>query len=182
MNNSIQIETDRLNIRALELKDKEAFFTYRNLPEVIQFQSWEPSSIEEIEAFINRNLAVTPNTPDTWLQLGICLRGGPLIGDIGLHFLEDGAQMEIGYTLTPVYQGQGYASEAVKAVVDYLFLTLKKHRITASVDPENQKSINLLKKLGFRQEAHFIKGILIRGEWCDDVVFAILDEEWNTRR
>jgi RimJ/RimL family protein N-acetyltransferase len=127
-------------------------------------------------------LTVIPNTPDTWLQLGVYLHNGPLIGDIGLHFLEDGAQMEIGYTLAPEHQGQGYAFEAVKAVIDFLFLDLKKHRVTASVDPENQRSINLLKKLGFRYEAHFVKSFLIRGEWCDDIIYAVLEEEWNQPR
>jgi len=182
MNDFINIETNRLSIRILELKDKEAFFNYRNMPEVYQFQSWEPSSIDKVEEFIIRNLAVDPTSKNSWLQLGIYLKKDPLIGDMGLHFLEDGAQMEIGYTLAPVYQGQGYASEAVKAVIDYLFLVSKKHRITASVDPENRKSINLLKKLGFRQEAHFIKSYLIRGEWCDDIVYAMLEEEWVSKR
>jgi len=176
------IETDRLFIMTLSLQDKEVFLAYRSNPKVYQFQSWNPPSLQEVENFIRQNLTVIPNTPNTWLQLGVYLHNGPLIGDIGLHFLEDGAQMEIGYTLAPEHQGQGYAFEAVKAAIDYLFLDLKKHRVTASVDPENQRSINLLKKLGFRQEAHFTKSFLIRGVWCDDVIFAMLEEEWIARR
>jgi RimJ/RimL family protein N-acetyltransferase len=171
------INTDRLSIKTLGLQDKEIFLAYRGNPTVYQFQSWNPPSLQEVENFIHQNLKVIPNTPNTWLQLGIYLQNGPLIGDIGIHFLED-AQVEIGYTLAPEHQGQGYAFEAVKAIIDYLFSTLKKHRITASVDPENQKSINLLKKLGFRQEGYFKKSILIRGEWCDDVIYALLNEEW----
>jgi RimJ/RimL family protein N-acetyltransferase len=172
------IETDRLRIRILDFKDKETLFAYRIMPEVFAYQSWNPPRMDEVETFIRQNLATPPNTINTWLQLAICLRTGPMIGDIGIHFLEDDAQVEIGYTLSPDYQGRGYAFEAVKAVVNYLFLNLKKHRITASVDPENQKSISLLKKLGFRQEGHFKKSILIRGEWCDDVIYAMLEEEW----
>ncbi len=176
------IESDRLTIRILDTHDKEVFFAYRSLPEVYLYQSWKPSSIDEVEEFINKNKAIQPNTKNTWMQLGIHLKGGVLIGDVGIHFLEDEAQVEIGYTLSPAHQGCGYAQEAVKAVIDYLFLTLKKHRITASVDPENAKSINLLKKLGFRQEAYFTKSQLIRGEWCDDVVFVVLEEEWKSQR
>jgi RimJ/RimL family protein N-acetyltransferase len=174
-----KIETERLRIRVLELKDKESFHAYRNMPEVYVYQTWGPSTIADAEGFIKKNLATIPNTANTWLQLAICLQDDTLIGDMGIHFLEDDAQVEIGYTLSPDHQGQGYAFEAVKTIMNYLFLTLKKHRITASVDPDNQKSINLLMKLGFRQEAHFVKSILIRGEWCDDIVFAMLDEDWN---
>lgn len=176
------IETDRLTIRVPNLQDKEPFHAYRSMPEVYIYQSWKPANIDEAEAFIKKNLAVIPNTPNTWLQLAICLKNGMLIGDIGIHFMEDDAQVEIGYTLTPDYQGQGYAFEAVRAVIDYSFLTLKKHRITASVDPQNLKSINLLKKLSFRQEGHFVKSTLIHGKWCDDIIFAILEKEWNQTR
>ena len=175
------IETDRLTIRVLESKDKESFFAYRRLPEVCLYQFWKPLSINEVENFIKKNSTTIPNTKNTWLQLAICLRNDKLIGDMGIHFLEDDAQVEIGYTLSPGYQGKGYALEAAKAVVDYLFVTLKKHRISASVDPENLKSINLLKKLGFRQEGYFKKSLLIHGEWCDDLIFALLEGEWANK-
>ncbi len=177
-----EVKTERLVLRILELKDKEVFLAYRGNPAVVQFQTWDPPSLQEVERFIQQNLAVIPNTPNTWLQLGITLHNDQLIGDIGLHFLEDGAQMEIGYTLAPEHQGQGYAFEAVKAILGYLFGQLEKHRITASVDPENVRSRRLLEKLGFRQEGFFIQSILIRGEWCDDVVYAMLAEEWKTKR
>ena len=64
-------------------------------------------------------------------------------------------QVEIGYTLSPQYQGKGYGVEAVHSIIDYLFNNLNKHRITASVDPENTKSINLIEKLGMRERSTF---------------------------
>lgn len=176
------INTERLSIKTLGLEDKEVLLAYRGDPAVYQFQSWKPPSLQEVEHFIRQNLTVIPNTPDTWLQLGVYLHDGQLIGDIGLHFLEDDAQMEIGYTLAPEHQGQGFATEAVKAVLDFIFVNLGKHRVTASVDPENISSIRLLEKLGFRREGHFIKSVLIRGEWCDDVIYAMLRDEWKTTR
>jgi RimJ/RimL family protein N-acetyltransferase len=182
MNSFQEIKSDRLILKILGFEDKEAFLGYRVLPEVYQFQLWKPKNLDEVESFIKINLAKIPDTADTWLQMGVHLHTGQLIGDIGLHFLEDGAQMEIGYTFSPEYQRQGYALEAVKAILGYLFDQLEKHRVTASVDPENHRSINLLKKIGFRQEGHFKKSILIRGEWCDDVVYAILQEEWKALR
>lgn len=87
-------------------------------------------------------------------------------------------QVEIGYTLSLEYQGNGYATESVINVINYLFNNLKKHRITASVDPENVRSAVLLERIGMRKEAHFKKSFWFNNEWVDDVVYAILKEEW----
>jgi RimJ/RimL family protein N-acetyltransferase len=141
------ITTDRLLIRTLEMKDKDSFFKYRAMPEVYKYQSWKPEHLNDAERFISANVVVVPNTSDSWLQVAICLKDGQLIGDVGIHFMEDGFQAELGYTFSPEFQGKGYASEAVRAVIDYLFAELSKHRITGSVDPDNLKSIKLLEKL-----------------------------------
>lgn len=178
MNNFTTITTDRLTLRRLKIEDREEFFRYRSLPEVYKYQSFTPKNIEEIDDFINNN-PINFNIVDTWFQLAICNNGGILMGDIGIHFLQDNEQVEIGYTLSPKYQGEGYAIEAIKAVINYLFLDLKKHRITASVDPDNTKSIRLLEKLGMRKEGHFIKSFRMGDMWFDDCIYAILEEEWK---
>lgn len=176
--NNFMIRTDRLLIRIPEMKDKEDFFVYRSMPEIHKYQSWRPKLISEIEEFINKNVTVYPNTEHTWLQLAICLNEGQMIGDIGIHFLEDN-QIEIGYTLSPKYQGNGYASEAVKAVINYAFSEWQKHRIIASVDPDNIHSVKLLERVGFRREAHFIKSFRMDDQWYDDCIYAILEDEWK---
>jgi RimJ/RimL family protein N-acetyltransferase len=173
------MNTDRLVLRRLEMQDRKEFFDYRSMPEVYRYQGWKPTTIHEVDDFINKNLRTQPNTPDTWMQLAICLKEGQLIGDVGVHFLEDGLQVEIGYTLSPAFQGKGYAAEAVKVVLNYLFIVLLKHRVTASVDPENTKSIILLERIGFQREAYFRKSYYKDGKWLDDCVYAILEEEWN---
>lgn len=180
MDKSFYIETDKLLIRTLEMKDKNKFFQYRSMPEVYQYQALRPKDIDEIEEFISKNVSICPNTRNTWLQLAVCLKEGKLIGDIGIHFIDDDYQIEIGYTLSPEYQGNGYAVEAVKAVINYTFSVFRKHRITASVDPDNLKSIKLLQKIGFRKEAHFIKSYRLGNQWYDDCVYAILAEEWQS--
>ena len=96
-----------------------------------------------------------------------------LIGDIGIHFLKIDRQVEIGYTLSPNYQGQGYAFEAVSSVITYLFSGLKKEMIIASVDKDNIKSINLLHKLGFKQKVPIV-GENLNSEYPDDYIFILL--------
>lgn len=175
------LETNRLIIRNLEPADAEAFFAYKSLPECGLYQYWRPKTLDEIQEFILDMEQVELNKPDAWLQLAICLKGtNEMIGDIGIHFSRDGdGQAEIGYTLSPLHQGKGYATEAVKAILGYLFHELGMHRVTASVDPRNTPSAAVLTRLCFRQEAHFKKSIFMDGEWVDDCVYAMLEEEWN---
>ena len=179
----VTIQTARLRLSPLVPNDAPALFHYRSDPEVSRFQSFAPSTLEDSEKFIARLQGVDFNVDGTWFQFGIRLQdSGQLIGDIGVHFCEDGpAQVEIGFTLAGRFQGRGYATEAVTGVFDLLFGTYEKHRVFASVDPRNTPSCALLKRLGMRQEAHFVKSLWIDNEWVDDVVFGILESEWKKR-
>jgi len=163
--------------------DVDAMFAYRSDPEVCRFQGWEPSSLEDVQHFIDQMQAVTFDTPGTWFQLAVRLReSGELIGDLGVHFSEaEERQVEIGFTITPGHQGRGYATEAVTGLLDFILITLRKHRVFASVDPRNRPSIALLERLGMRREAHFRKSIWFKGEWADDIVYGLLSEEWADR-
>lgn len=91
-------------------------------------------------------------------------------------------QIELGYTLHKDFRGMGYATEALSAIIDHLIFDLKKHRITASIDPRNTSSIRLIERLGFRKEAHFKQSLFFHGEWVDDLIYAMLAEEWKTKR
>jgi RimJ/RimL family protein N-acetyltransferase len=114
------------------------------------------------------------NQPETWFQVVMLEKeGNQIIGDIGLHFLADENIMEIGYTLGKNHRGRGYASEAVKRVVQFAFETLNKKEIIASVDPNNTPSIKLLESIGFHKKSHSVKSLFFKGEWVDDVVYAL---------
>lgn len=78
------------------------------------------------------------------------------------------------------FQGNGYATEALRAMVNFIFLGLNKHRVVASVDPRNTASIGLIERLGFRKEAHHKESYYLRGEWVDDIIYALLRCEWNS--
>ena len=82
--------------------------------------------------------------------------------------------------MAPEFQNRGYATEAVRALLEYLFDTLGKHRVFGSVDPRNRSSIRLLQRVGMREEAHFVKSLWFKDEWVDDVIFAILASEWKS--
>jgi RimJ/RimL family protein N-acetyltransferase len=179
---SPRIATARLILDPLTAPDAAALFAYRSRPDVFRFQSWEPSRLVDAEDFLARLTDVEFNTPGTWFQLAVRLReSGVLVGDLGVHFLEDGAQVEIGFTLAPEAQGSGLGTEAVTGLLDYLFGSLGKHRVFASVDPRNEASVRLLRRVGMREEAHFVESLQFKGGWADDLVFAILKSEWDAR-
>ncbi len=175
-----KLMTSRLVLRPLRLSDSAAVFAYRSDPEVARFQMWEPEAEGEVRSFIENLQELAIDTPGTWYQLAITLKkSGVLIGDCGLHFpLEEPKQMEVGITLAPAHQRRGYGTEALEGVIEYLFVKLGKHRVYASVDPRNEASMALLKRVGMRKEGHFRESIWVKGEWVDDLIYAILEKEW----
>lgn len=178
------LRTDRLRINDLCSDDASALHAYRSLEEVARFQGWIPASIDDAGGFITRTVSTPFNQHDSWYQLAIRqLATDELIGDLGVHFVaDDGHQVEIGFTVAPAHQRKGLGAEAVSALLDHLFTVLGKHRVYASVDPRNEASMALLKKVGMRQEAHFRESLFWKGEWVDDVVFALLGSEWQARK
>ena len=180
---SSELVTSRLVLRPLRLSDSAEVFAYRSDPEVARFQMWDPRDVKEVHSFIEDLRDLRPNTPDTWYQLAITLReSGLLIGDCGLHFpLKEPSQVEVGITLAPAHQRQGYATEALERVMEYLFVSLGKHRIYARVDPRNEASMALLERVGMRKEAHLRESVWNKGEWADDLIYAILEREWGSR-
>ncbi|MDA3866429.1 MAG: GNAT family protein [Salinivirgaceae bacterium] len=178
-NNAMKLETERLRMRPVTIEDKSAIFEYRSDSETNKYQGSIPNSLSDVEAFINK-LAKHINEPSSWFQLVIIERASEeIIGDLGIHFFgSENKQTEIGCTLNKIYHHRGYATEAVRSVIDYLFHDLNKHRIIASIDPANESSIKLVERLGFRKEAHFVKSLFINGQWVDDIVYALLKDDW----
>ncbi len=151
------------------------FFAYRSDPEVGRYQSWAPESLADAQRFIANLQPVAFDTPGTWFQFGIRLQNPRLlIGDLGVHFPADAPdQAEIGFTLAPAHQGQGLATEAVGAVLDYLFVSVRNiiEFLLRSIRII-YRSIRLLSGLGCARRRTSGKVCGSRASWADDVVFA----------
>lgn len=174
------ILTERMTIRRLRDEDLDALVAYRSLPKVMRMQLWDSYNHEKGRKMIEGMKGVEPFTPGDSFQFAVELKAtSQLIGDLYFKLEEGGRQAEIGYTFDPKFQGQGPATEAVRALVDFAFKKKGLHRIYGITDPRNTPSIRLMIRLGMRQEAHFRKSRWFKGEWADDMLFAILEEEWK---
>lgn len=85
----------------------------------------------------------------------------------------------LGYGLSEPFQGQGLMYEALTIAIAYAFEQLKLHRIMANYMPRNQRSGNLLKKLGFTIEGRAKDYLLINGKWEDHVLTSLLNPNWQ---
>lgn len=197
---SLTLETPRLFLRTFRDSDLESFLAYRNDPQVYRYQGWKtPYLRADGLEFILQMKAAIPGTPGEWLQLAIERRplaigertegsptqgGDGLIGDIAFHVTRSNPrQAYLGYTLSRSAWGQGYASEAARKILDYLFRVLDLHRVLADCDVDNAASIRLLERLGFRREAHYIESFWFEKEsrWGSEYQYAMLQREWLLR-
>ena len=145
----LPIATARLTIRAMTPADAEALAAYRDDEAIARYQEWDlPFTIDDACRFIDGMADATWPVLDDWYQLAIDL-DGRMIGDVGVHRSADGREATIGYTVAVTHQGHGFATEAVRAVLDALFAE-GTGRVNASIDPANIASARLLERLGFR--------------------------------
>jgi ribosomal-protein-alanine N-acetyltransferase len=142
--------TERLTLRQMTMEDENEVFALRADPSVSAFIGRPLArSIEEARRFIEKiNEGLAKNESAYW---AITLKSeNKLIGTICLwNIVAEEAKAEIGYELTPPYQGKGIMQEAFTAVVRYGFERMKLETIEALPSPKNARSIRLLERNQF---------------------------------
>jgi RimJ/RimL family protein N-acetyltransferase len=175
------LTSERLLLRRFQPGDLDAFVAYRSDPQVARYQSWElPYLPSQARQFLADLQAIHPDTPGEWFQFAVALRRTDLlIGDCAaLVRADDPRQAEIGFTLGRAHQGQGYGTEAVRRLLDYLLIQRGKHRVSANCDARNTRSAALLERVGMRREGHLRESTWCKGEWTSDLLYAVLGREW----
>lgn len=155
----LPIHTERLIVRRLQPSDLERFASYRADPVLARYQGWAPMSLDEARGFIASMRTQPMLEPENWVQLAIAnAADDDLLGDIGLCLHENG-DAEIGFTLRQEAQGQGFATEALRGLVQELRRLPAVARIAGVTDERNEASIRVLERLGMspasRYEATF---------------------------
>lgn len=182
------IITERLRLRLMTIADVPDVHSYQSREDVCRYLLFEPRTLAEVEAKVTEFAAATTLANDgDYLQLALELPAtadapARVIGDSYFTIASvENSKGEIGWSMHPDFAGKGYASEAARAVLELAFRTLSLHRVVAELDPRNDASIALCKRLGMREEAFFVKDLWFRGDWADTGMYAILRDEFLAR-
>jgi RimJ/RimL family protein N-acetyltransferase len=179
------LQTERLLLRPFRDDDLDAVCVIDGDQATARYLYSAPRTRAEVRVSLARRKRMTAiEKQGDAIRLGVELRdGGALVGDVSLHYRSrEHRQAEIGFVLHPGHHGQGYATEAVTVLFDLGFGSLGLHRILGRCDPRNLPSARLKERLGMRREAYHRESEYIKGEWCDELVYAILAAEWPVRR
>ncbi len=175
--------TERLLLRPLSPTDEADLYKYQSLPDVVRFIPWPARTQQQVhDALINAIANNRLSDEGDYALLGIVLPStGQVIGQLSLMYRsKEDQRAEIGYVINPEFANQGFATEACEALVSLLFATGKFHRIVAKIDARNTPSESVVKKLGFRKEAHMLEEEFFKGEWTDTLIYAVLKNEWQS--
>ena len=182
------VRAGRVLLRMMSADDIDDVYAYQGREDVCRYLLFEARTREQVAEQVARHAGSTVLAADgDYWQIVVVLPAGSegaerVIGDINFTLKSRGNLAgEIGWTLHPDFRGRGYATEAASAVLRRAFAELGLHRVIAELDPRNDASIALCRRLGMRGEAYFVKDLMFMGDWVDTGIYAILDVEWASR-
>lgn len=168
------IRTDRLVLRHARPGDLDDLHAVFSDPGAMRWWSTLPhTTLDETRTWLDGMIAGNVAGSDDY----VIERDGRVIGKAGIYRMPD-----VGYILHPDHQGQGFASEALTAVIAHVFATRPVETLTADVDPENAASIRLLERLGFQQTGSAERTWNIGGDWKDSLYYALTRADWAARQ
>ncbi|HWT13414.1 MAG TPA: GNAT family protein [Allosphingosinicella sp.] len=179
--------SERLLLRRPCERDLEPLMAGWSDPIMTRYTGLRPDPRAFLEQLIADMQVKSPGGDDPggpWYQYVVERSSdGAVVGDLGAGFGVPGErQVELGYRILPAYQRNGYAREAVAALIDLLIESHAVHRFVGVAASANRASRSVLEALGFRQEGSFRRSFWCNGEWLDDSYYALLAEEWRQRR
>jgi ribosomal-protein-alanine N-acetyltransferase len=172
-----RLETQRLTLRRFTTSDGPAVHRYMGDPVVTRWLPRGRLDKAGAQAFADKNAGRRPRA------IAVVERAsGELVGHMDFHPWLGRGTHEIGWAIGRPHQRRGYATEAAGALLAHAFVTLRRHRVVATCQPENIASWRVMEKLGMRREAHFRQALLREtGEWWDEYFYALLAEEYFAR-
>jgi RimJ/RimL family protein N-acetyltransferase len=180
------LRTSRLLLRTITAADVDDIHAYQSRADVCRYLEFEPRTREQVAERVAKyaRAVALRGDGDFWrLAIERASHPGRVIGDVHFSIRSlANATGEIGWTLHPDFAGHGYMTEAAGAVLEIAFARLGLHRVRAELDPRNDTSIALCRRLGMREEAYFVEDLWLKGEWGDTGIYAILDREWAPAR
>lgn len=170
------LEGKNINLRIREREDLPLFHEWIN---DLEFLGDYAPIMQYPMSFLEKTFDESSNDNKMFI---IEKKDGTRIGMIHYFMVRSGDPyklLEIGYTLIPSERNKGYCTEALKIIVDFIFLSKEVERIQATTDIENIASQKVLEKSGFTKEGIVRKMLFSKGKFADSALYSILREEWK---
>lgn len=179
---TIRLSSDNLVLRNLRDADFAAVLAYRSHPEVCRYIG-DPMSAAEVAAHIAQRRDGWSRAEGEALSLAVELRDAAVAGEVLVRYLSAPyRQAEVGVALHPRYHRRGLGLEINVVLLRYCFEELGLHRVIGYIDVANEPSQRLAELVGLKREGLLRKNAYRHGEWRDEYLVAMLDEEWPANR
>jgi len=181
---ALPVRTARLVLRPFLAEDGDPLYAFHADPEAVRYVPYPPRTRAQVAEVLRRKVASTELRGEgDLLELAVVRDDDQmLIGDLLLALRSVEHQtLEVGYIFAPAAGGRGYATEAVRSLVELAFGPIGARRVIARVDARNRSSSRLLERLGFRLEAHLVENGWFKGELTSELHYALLAREWPIR-
>ena len=176
--------SDRLLFRPFKMRDVDAVFSYASDPEVARYMSFDRAEKPEdtarfLEAVVARYRCENDPGSYEWAVEEMS-NPGRVIGSIGLYVVPGApATLKTGYVYARDTWGKGYATEALRRIVDFAFEYLGANRVCADHFEENAASGRVMEKVGMRYELTLRDRFFFKGRYWNAPFYSILREDWD---
>lgn len=176
------LETPRLRLRKLTMRDAQDIFAYSRDPQVAKYVLWDAqTSLADARAYLRYMLRkYRMGEPASW---GIEWKASrQIIGTIGFMWIQrENAAAEVGYSLHRAYWNQGIMTEALQELIQYGFGTMNLNRIEAQHETQNPASGAVMRKCGMTKEGTLRQRLINKGRFVDVDLYAILRRDYLKR-
>ncbi len=162
----MRITTERLTLREFTMDDVQSLYALESIPEVVRYQEYPPRSLSEAGRVVREIVQGQKDAPRRHMELAVILDGA-FIGRVGAWIV--GIRATLWYAFMPAAQGQGFASEAVRAFVPFVGA----QQFTIECDPRNEASWRLAERLGFVRESFKERAFKVKGEWVGSFIYGL---------
>jgi RimJ/RimL family protein N-acetyltransferase len=176
------IVTARLVLRPFRRGDLDDLYAYHRRPDVARFLMWDARDRDQTSYILDRKIGQDAlHEEDDVLSLAVeWPEAARVVGEVVLRWVSrTHRQGEVGFVFNPDYHGKGLAREAAWEMLRLGFDGLGLHRIAGRCDARNEASARLMGRLGMRREAHLVHNEIFKGEWGDEFVYAMIEDEWR---